>query len=240
MPFRHVLKALLHRAGVDVVRFTPGSSEGARVAAMMRAHRVDVVFDIGANSGQYGRTLRVGGYEGRIVSFEPSTAARCELVKTAKRDRKWDIAEQMALGSEDNRLELHISGNSVSSSLLPMAELHLSAAPASAYVGSETVPVRRLDDIAKEYLRPESIPFMKIDTQGYEAKVLRGASATLDRMAGVQLELSLVPLYVGQSTYEELTEQLKQRGFALWGLSPAFVDPRTGRLLQVDAAFFRD
>jgi hypothetical protein len=93
--------------------------------------------------------------------------------------------------------------------------------------------------MAMEYLRPDSITMLKIDTQGYEDRVLRGASGMMDRIVGLQVVLSLVPLYEGQLLFENLLEQIKSAGFELWGLWPEFTDPQSGRLLQVDATFFR-
>ena len=69
--------------------------------------------------------------------------------------------------------------------------------------------------------------------------MLAGAQAVLPRMAGVQLELSLVPLYEGQQLFDKLFEKVKASGFELWSISPVLVDPQSGRLLQLDATFFR-
>jgi hypothetical protein len=55
----------------------------------------------------------------------------------------------------------------------------------------------------------------------------------------MQLELSFVPLYEGQDLYAEMIAKVAALGFQIWGLSPAFVDSKSGRLLQVDATFFR-
>jgi len=88
-------------------------------------------------------------------------------------------------------------------------------------------------------MQEDSTPFIKIDTQGYEAQVLRGAECLLQKAAGLQVELSLVPLYAGQVLYDELISQVKSKGFELWGLTPVFIDAQSGRLLQADATFFR-
>jgi len=69
--------------------------------------------------------------------------------------------------------------------------------------------------------------------------VLDGAAEVLSRVVGLQLELSLVPLYGGQKLMPELAGRVTSLGFELWEISPAFIDPRSGRLLQVDATFFR-
>ena len=81
---------------------------------------------------------------------------------------------------------------------------------------------------------------MKIDTQGYEDRVLKGATELLNRTTGVQLELSLIPLYKGQLLYDEIIKKLEAIGFELWSINPVFTEPVTGRLLQVDATFFRN
>lgn len=236
---KEILRLSFRRFGLDLHRFNPASSDEARLTAMLAAHQINLVFDVGANIGQFGKVLRRSGYLGRIVSFEPLSTARKQLVDLANKDSLWDVAEQAALGDQEGWIELHISGNSVSSSVLSMLGSHLSAAPGSAYVGSEKVPVRRLDDIATKYLKNDSNLFLKIDTQGYESKVLRGGGGVLATTIGLQLELSFVPLYEGQCLYDQMFAELKAQGFEIWGMSPAFIDPQSGRLLQVDATFFR-
>jgi FkbM family methyltransferase len=207
--------------------------------ATLSAHRVNLVFDVGANCGQFGLSLREIGYTGRIVSFEPLTSAWNQLVRTSKDDPLWEIAPRGAIGSEDGEIEMHVAANSVSSSALPMLDSHVQAAPGSSYVGTERSPLCRLDSIASNYLRPDSSLFIKIDAQGFEPEVLKGASELLKQTVGVQLELSLVPLYEGESLYTKMIAQLKSIGFELWGFTPVFFDDKTGRMMQMDGTFFR-
>lgn len=239
MVIKQFVRSLLRRVGLDVRRFRPAASEEARLMAMLAEHEIDLIFDVGANTGQFGKMLRALGYAQRIVSFEPLSAARERLMLAAKRDPLWHVAEQVAIGAESGEVELHIAGNSVSSSVLGMLDAHSRAAPESAYVGSQRVPLRKLDDAAMGFVNPDSKLFLKIDTQGYEDRVLAGAPELLRRAVGVQLELSLVPLYDGQRQFDELYLALKGMGFSLWNMTPAFVDPKNGRLLQLDATLFR-
>lgn len=109
----------------------------------------------------------------------------------------------------------------------------------STYVGTEKVAIQRLDSIAQQYLSPHSVPFLKIDTQGYEWQVLDGAKDVLDRMRGILCELSIVTLYEGQHLWEEMIQRMKNAGFTLWYIQPAFMDRRDGRTLQIDACLFR-
>jgi FkbM family methyltransferase len=195
--------------------------------------------DIGANEGQFAMELRTGGYLGRIISFEPLTSAHGRLLQVSGSDTAWQVHPRCALGDRLGEIELNISGNSVSSSILPMLTSHSTAAPESAYLGHESAPLITLDSVAPSYLEGAQATLLKIDTQGYEWHVLDGAVATLPRVRGIQMELSLVPLYEGQRLWRECIERLEAEGFVLWALQPVFVEPATGRTLQWDGLFFR-
>jgi len=225
--------------GLDIHRFNPHSSADAQLLAAMDHANIDLIFDVGANTGQFALGIRTAGFRGDVVSFEPLSSARTELTEHSKRDRKWIAHDQCAIGDHDGEIEINIAGNSVSSSVLPMLESHSSAAAGSAYVGSERVPIMRLDSIADRYLNPNSRLFVKIDTQGYEWQVLDGGSKTLNRAKGVLCEISLVPLYEGQKVWLDVIGRLEAEGFLLWALQKGFIDHRTGRSLQMDAIFLR-
>ena len=204
---------------------------------MLRANGVDLVFDVGAARGAYGRELRDFGYEGRIVSFEPMRAPHEKLVREAAGDSAWAV-HQCALGETAGRATINIASNSDSSSLLPMANSHREAAPHVAYVATEDVEVARLDDLAAAYLGISSKAFLKLDTQGFEKQVLAGARRTLDRCVGMQLELSFVPLYEGGMLIDEAVSMAYEAGFRLAALDPGFAAD-DGRVLQADGVFIR-
>lgn len=233
---KHIMRSL----GFEIRRFDPSISESAQFMRQLHSHGINLVLDVGANVGQFGRkNLRDAGYRGRIVSFEPLNAAWKSLSVESARDPLWTIAPRMAIGSESGEIDINVAQNSVSSSVLDMLPDHQKFAPQSAYVSVESVPIRRLDEVAHQYFLPDSKVFLKIDTQGFEDFVLQGADGILDRIMGIQLELSLIPLYSGQQLYDEMILRMKRAGFDLWGISSAFVDVDSGRTLQVDATFFR-
>ena len=66
-----------------------------------------------------------------------------------------------------------------------------------------------------------------------------GGSDSLDNILGIQVEMSLVPLYEGETRLVELVSFLEERGYQLMSLVPVIDDPSTGQLLQVDGLFFR-
>jgi FkbM family methyltransferase len=239
MTIKHAFRLWARRAGVDIRRFNAIESTDARLVRQMEFHSVEFVLDVGANDGGYGRALRDAGYRGDILSFEPLTQAHAALQRITSGDPRWHVAARMALGAQDTEISINIAGNSVSSSILPMNHLHAQAAPQSRYQGQEPVPLRRLDGIDDPGLGRATSVMLKIDTQGYEMAVLRGAESTLPRIRGVQVELSTVALYQDQPVYDEVMTFLQSRGFVLWNVIPGFVDRQSGRMLQFDGVFYR-
>lgn len=238
MNVRALLKRLVRKTGFDVVRYNARSSPVARRLRLFQQYGIDLVFDVGANTGGYALDLRSTGYRGRIVSFEPLSSAFAQLEARAGRDPKWEVV-QAGLGREPGRKTIHVARNSESSSFLEMRPRHVEAYPQAAYVGAEDVVIDRLDDVFPRYYRRGEQVYLKIDTQGYERHVLYGAQASLPSITGVQLEMSLVPLYEGEPRLVDLVTYLEERGFALMSLEPVIEDPTTGQLLQVDGLFFR-
>jgi FkbM family methyltransferase len=237
--FRRFVQEMFQRMGWEVRRNAYPNSEEILLGRFLKIARPDTVFDIGANIGQYATMLRKCGYTGRIVSFEALPAVHAELTTAAARDANWTVAPCVALGRTPDEAEIHVAGNLLSSSLLPMHDAHLRAAPESRYVASQKVRVARLDEFAPTLVSENSRLFLKIDTQGYEEEVLMGAGAVLDRVCAMQLELSNVPLYQGAPSLRRMLELCEQIGFDLYGLIPGFYEEHSGRLLQVDGLFLR-
>lgn len=239
MDFAFFIKRLARALGVDIRAYRPARSEAARLARMLECHGIDTVLDVGANIGQFARHLRSIGYRGRIICFDPLTEAHKALAELARRDPALIVAPRMALGENTGEIEINVSANLESSSLLRVTDAHLAAEPRVRTVEAEKVPLRRLDDAALPYLSTGSRVFLKIDVQGYEIPVLRGAERLLPQVSGLQLELSLHPLYEGEPLFREVIDTVESLGFALHDLNPCFSDDATGRTYQVDGVFFR-
>lgn len=234
------IRSFLRLGGWDLIRYGADTSAHCRLARLLDFARINLVVDVGANTGQFGRLLRELRYSGRIVSFEPLTKAHSELQRVAAGDSFWTVAPRMALGDREQAAKINISKNSQSSSLLEMGSAHISASVESAFHASETVIVRTLDSVLSDYVCQDDRVLLKVDVQGYEDRVLRGAHDSLSRISGLQIELSLVPLYQGQALFDCMTHDLLDRGFTTWSIDPIFTDPRSGRVLQVDALFVSD
>src|SRR5277367_4402561 len=91
------------RYGLDVRE----SSKHPNLVDFIKDRRIDVVLDVGANSGQFGQKLRGFGYRGAIVSYEPVSSAFNYLEGIAKSDNKW-TANNFAIGAEMGQLKINI------------------------------------------------------------------------------------------------------------------------------------
>jgi FkbM family methyltransferase len=231
----HLLQGLVRRRGLDL---QPHRGPPRALGDFLASGKIDLVLDVGASTGNYGWTIRAGGYRGRICSFEPLEAPFARLEKMAASDPSWSC-HRLALGAESGEAEINVAGNSDSSSLLEMGERHARSDPGSVYVGRERIELSTVDEVWDGVVRQGEQVFLKLDVQGFELEALRGAEGSLPRLAGVQAELSLVPLYEGAPDWTEVIAYLQERGFHPQRLEPAFEDPRTGEILQVDAVFTR-
>lgn len=226
-------RRITRRLGYDLV--PTGVGLDSLRSKLFAAHPNAVALDVGANTGQYAERLRDYGFAGQIHSYEPGQAAFTILSGRARHDPRWE-PHQLALSDFEGTTELLLSANSVSSSLLEVAEAHVAADPRSRIVDREEVPVSTLDTQASSLLGTPL--FLKLDVQGAEQKVIAGGEQTLSHCVGVQVELSFAPLYHDQANWLELSRTLQDRGFLLRYIEPGFESP-AGLCLQAEGLFIR-
>lgn len=229
------LNRLINKAGFDIRRFP--TRDQRLLLKYLKDNHVNDCFDVGANIGQYAKLFRSAGFRGQIFSFEPQQNAFQKLKKYAAHDNMWKVFNA-GLGNTDEMLELNVSINSVSSSLLDMDDALKKAAPESGFISTELIQVNRLDTIIKEIAGDRRI-FLKIDAQGFESKILEGAEGCFNNIFALQLELSCVELYKGEKLFDEMKVFVESKGFYLSSLESGFSDPDTGQLLQAEAIFLR-
>jgi FkbM family methyltransferase len=234
---KEMVRSLAHLSGYEIMSLSRAQGDRRCVAALLQEQQVNTVLDVGANTGQFAKWIRETGYNGKIVSFEPLDDAHQKLRQAAERDLRWVVAPRMALGSVPGKIDIHIAGNGVSSSILPMLAAHREAAPDSIYVEKQSVALERLDDVCP--VTQEDRLLLKVDVQGYEKAVLDGAVQVLKNCRAIIIEMSLVPLYEGQYMALELWEHLTNLGFQACYFHPGFRDTKSCRMLQMDGVFVR-
>lgn len=238
MRIRDSIRKIIRKCGYDVIRYTRTSHTEARRISLISEYKISVILDVGANTGQYAKRLRYLGHTGRVVSFEPLRSEYAELEKRASRDPAWET-RNYALGDHDGTQEINVSENSVSSSLLNILPRHIASEPKARSIGKKTIELRKLDSIFDEICSGEDNPYLKLDTQGYEMQILEGAERSLDKIHTIQIEMSLIPQYQGETLLPEMTSWLYAKGYVLVAIEPAHSDWRDGQMLQVDGIFHR-
>lgn len=209
-----------------------------RRVALMQGRRITLVVDVGANAGQFGLFLRSLGYRGRIVSFEPLNEEFAALRRNTANDANW-CSYNLALGDADATATINISENSQASSFLPFTERALRVDPSLAYKGTQQANVRRLDGILPEVLQPSDVAYLKIDAQGYETKILDGASGVMGRFELIQVEASFFQVYENEILIADMIKLMDQLGYRIVGVEPGWDDPRSGEMMQADLIFAR-
>jgi FkbM family methyltransferase len=202
--------------------------------------KISCVLDIGANIGQFHEYLRLFlAYQGRVVSFEPIGELHDRISALASGDPLW-TARKIALGAANSTVMINVFSERTLSSILDRDESSLKAMGYDKYLREtelsrkEPVPLRRLDAIFDEVVGdPNARVFLKSDTQGYDLNVIRGAASCLDRIAGLQVEVSIRRVYKGAPSYLEVLTELAGHGFEITGMFPVQRD-RQLRVVNFD------
>ena len=209
------------------------------VAWLLRELEINCVLDVGANVGQYAQLLRREGYAGRIVSFEPVAALADELRRTAEGDPNWSVV-QYALGEVDEETEINVRPGSMSS-LLPSSDFGKGWSDRLREAESETISVRRLDGLFADAVAGIDEPrvYLKLDTQGFDLQAFAGAGETLKQIAGLQSEVSCVPIYDHMPRLPEQISAYEAEGFEITGMFPVTRHRSTLRVIEFDVTMVR-
>jgi len=190
------------------------------------------VLDIGAYEGEFSILARQFFSDAAVLMVEPQPQKRAGLDALATALGGDVRVESVLLGDEDcdGRAfhQLRTPFGSTGSSLYE----ELSDYPRDVL----TLPMRRLDSLVRSH-EGRVFDLVKIDVQGAELDVLRGASAMLGTVQALCIELSLHPVNRGAPLLAEVVATLDQLGFAMCDAVPL---PRDGGLQkQIDAVFVR-
>jgi len=191
------------------------------------------VIDVGASHGQFALFAVTEFPDARVISFEPLAEPVADL-----RELLGDRVEihQTAVGAESGRVRINVSGHDDSSSVLKIGEQQRQVFPGTATVEVRDTPITTLDAVLdKPIARPA---LLKIDVQGTELEVLRGAPGVLGQMDEALIECSFTELYDGQAMADEVIAFLLGFGLRLAGVHNLHSMPN-GETIQADLHFRR-
>lgn len=238
-------RVLCERLGIESVRKrrlaklkgTParnlqlGYIDSLELLEMCRLLGIETIYDIGANVGTWSLLAKSIFPQASIQAFEPLESCREAFLRNTALVDGIDF-HGVALGPDDRVATMHIGAITDTSSLLPpcdQADFKEAAA--------RELPVRSLDAFVVANKIPEP-DLLKLDVQGYELEVLKGAPMMLRRAKAVLCEVSFVPLYKGQCLFADVVTFMSLAGFSLRAFA---VETRTGVALeQTDVLFIKE
>jgi FkbM family methyltransferase len=230
-----IIRRFLRRRGYDLV-MDPQESQWTHLDTVLRLWEIECALDIGAHCGEFGHRLRTVGFEGRITSVEPVSRSFDLLAGTARSDSKWEV-RNFALGSRNGQADINVTELAAFSSLLSPSSFGRTAYPDSQASFLEQVEVHRLDDVWQDLAGDAKRVFLKLDTQGYDLEVLKGASEHLSAVVAMQLELAFKPSYEGAPSFGDALDYVTDLGFEITGFFP--VTRERFRLVEADCVLVR-
>ena len=169
---------------------------------------ISLVFDVGANLGQSALKFRVAFPKARILCFEP-VKATFNILKRNMAGHRGVTCHNIALGSSSVQSTIYLTDQSNTSSLVKPSTI----------VGSETVEVRTVDGFTSEY-QIERIDLLKIDTEGFDLEVLKGAQTILSdgQVPFVLVEVGFHPGDTKHVLFDDVRSYLLAMGYAVFGI----------------------
>ncbi len=175
-----------------------------------------VVLDVGCRWG-FEEKWKALGSQVRLIGFD-ADAAECQALRARSGEGVRYVAA--SLGAAPGRAELFLTREPACSSLYPPdPELIAERAElaCTALVSTVEVELTTLDAWAAE-AGIRSADVLKLDTQGSELDILRGAERLLGSVRALEIEVELNPIYRGQPLFGDVDRFLRERGFVLWRL----------------------
>ena len=194
---------------------------------------IKTVVDVGASRGQFASFAAHRFPEAQLICFEPLPDARAVLKNVVAGRATIHAA---AVGATAGTATLNVSGQDDSSSLLPIGHRQIEEFPGTEASTTLEVRVEVLSDLDLVSLHGPRL--LKIDVQGFELDVLKGAGANLDLFDQAFVECSFVELYDGQALADEVIAFLLARGLRLAGCFGTVCGAK-GEAIQADLLFNR-
>jgi FkbM family methyltransferase len=199
------------------------------LAAMKRrGYHPRVAVDIGAYAGDWTISLRRLFPDTRILMIEPQASRRPRLQALAQAHDGVEFAPALLGRAAADRVTFYEA--ETGSSVL--------RDPGNTAAQSTAMEMTTLDAVV--HTTPfEHADFLKLDVQGYELEVLKGAEQVLASVEAVMMEVNLIEVYKGAPLANEAVAFMAERGFRVYDVCTFFRRPYDHALWQIDMVFVR-
>ncbi|GAV19882.1 2-O-methyltransferase NoeI [Mariprofundus micogutta] len=202
---------------------------------------IKTIIDIGANEGQFAKSILQTFPSARLFCFEPLPNAFTALESWKKETGKDVTIFNVALGDNEGvvAMNLHVD-HSTSSSILQSTRNNDELFPETANQTKIDVKMTTLDKALSSLsnMLVEDI-FIKVDVQGFEVKVIEGGQGIFRLAKAVILEVCVESLYDGQSEFTTILGKMEKLGFKYSGNLQQYYDKQDGRTQFFDAVFLK-
>ncbi|KKS39422.1 MAG: Methyltransferase [Parcubacteria group bacterium GW2011_GWD2_42_14] len=220
--------------GLDITRY----KKKLKPLTFLVDYEIKTVIDAGANVGQFALEVREVLPDAQIHSFEPMAECFIKLKNNFKNDNFF-TAYNYALGECTEKKVIFKNDYAPSSSLLKNTEFQEETFPFTKKSTEEEISIERLDTLLPIEGIEENILF-KLDVQGYEDKVLKGAEKILAKTKIVLIETSFYAFYKDQPLFDEIYSLLNTLGFRYHGSTHQKRHPKNNEPLFEDSIFIRN
>ena len=233
-----IIRSVVNRFGYEITKcdYLEMKAFAWHLRKLFTTLNITCVLDVGANTGGYRNFLRNHvGFDGLILSFEPVQKNVEQLVTLAKTDLNWIIYD-FALGSEDAKKEINImQSDQMCSFLSPHHEIINELKVSNTIIDNQLVSIRKLDSIISMLNERHKLHniYLKMDTQGFDLEVIKGAEKTLPLVRALQTEVSIIPVYENMPAFFEIHKILSESNFDITGLFPVTRDSHQ-RIIEFD------
>jgi FkbM family methyltransferase len=219
------LRIFIDRLGYQVTK-----NRARSVETLLKSRNIDHVIDVGANKGQFALFIRSCGYSGLITAFEPIDEHRSTLERLAP-----IRVISAAVGEHQGSVPINIYSSTDFSSIHRLGDDYAqNYKNAPTLVATRTVELTNLDS----FQFPGTQAFLKIDTQGSEAQVLRGGVRALKQVSVLQMEMPFLGIYDNGNSVSELFELTSAAGLYPARFFANQIDP-SGAWVDGDVFFVR-
>jgi len=189
--------------------------------------RADYILDIGAYCGLWTDMIKAIYPEAQILMVEPQLNKENDLLKVAMKYSGSVKYSMSFLGSQ--------SGKEV--------DFFEMESGSSAFQERSAIPRKKVQKntiTLCELLRNfnwDKVDFIKIDAQGYELEILKGATDILRSVKCILMEVSLIDINEGAPLFLEVISFMNDRGFVPYDICSLLRRPLDQALWQVDMIF---
>jgi FkbM family methyltransferase len=187
-----------------------------------------VAIDVGAYSGEWTRTLLRSFPNARVLMIEPQPTMRRSLEDLCSSNSRLQLATTLVGPAPAPRVTFY--ENETASSVLRDFNHDEPA--------STVLPMTTLDSLMLETNFPAP-DLIKLDVQGYEIEVLKGAAKTLISVEAVLMEINLIQIYEQAPLAHDAIRYMADRDFRVYDVGTFFRRPYDNALWQLDVIFVR-